>query len=160
MNLAVISDTHGQVHATQAACRIMESLDVEVVIHCGDIGAAEIVPLFKAWPTHFVFGNVDDDEHELRQAIHAAKLTCHDRFGRLELAGKQIAFLHSDDGRLFRDTIYGGQYDLVCYGHTHVARQDQIGQSLVLNPGAIHRANPHSFALVELPALKVTSISL
>jgi len=160
MILAVISDTHGQVLTTQAACRLMESLDVEVVIHCGDIGSPEIVPLFQKWPTHFVFGNVDDNERELRQAITKSQLTCHERFGRLELAGKQIAFLHSDDARQFRDTIHSGEFDLVCYGHTHLAKQDHIGRTLVLNPGAIHRSNPHSFAIIDLPHLQVTSITV
>jgi predicted phosphodiesterase len=59
-----------------------------------------------------------------------------------------------------RETIAGGQYDLVCHGHTHVARQETVGRTLVVNPGALYRANPHRFALVDLPALEVTSIAL
>ena len=54
----------------------------------------------------------------------------------------RIAFLHSDDNRLFRQTIESGQWDLVCYGHTHIAKQHREGKTLVLNPGAIYRANP------------------
>lgn len=160
MLLAVVSDTHAHLQNTLAAVRMLESLDVEIVIHCGDIGSAEIVPLFKQWPTHFVFGNVDYNVGELRRAMEAAGQTCHDRFGSLELEGKRIAFLHSDDGDLFRRTIQSGEYDLVCYGHTHAAEQHQVGRTLVLNPGALYRARPHSFALVELPTLNITPISV
>jgi hypothetical protein len=130
------------------------------VLHCGDIGSPAVIPLFAAWPTHFVFGNVDYDRTGLRAAIEAAGQTCHDRFGQLELSGKRIAFLHSDDAPLFRQTFTSGDFDLVCYGHTHQAEQHVVGPTLVLNPGALYRANPRSFATVELPALTVTMIAV
>jgi predicted phosphodiesterase len=100
-----------------------------------------------------VFGNVDYNHAELRAAIKKAKLTCHDCFGKLELAGRKIAVLHSDDAKLFRSTITGGQYDLVCYGHTHQAEQHRAGNALILNPGALHRANPPTCAVVDLTAM-------
>jgi hypothetical protein len=31
---------------------------------------------------------------------------------------------------------------------------------LVLNPGAIYRANPHSIAIVELPEVKATIVAI
>jgi putative phosphoesterase len=102
MQLGVVSDTHGHVPNTRAAVQMLEQFDVEAVLHCGDIGSTAIVPLFAHWPTHFVFGNVDQGTaaHELEQAIRAAGQTCHGRFGSLELGGVRIALLHGDDGRL------------------------------------------------------------
>jgi predicted phosphodiesterase len=46
----------------------------------------------------------------------------------------------------------------VCHGHTHRRREERVGKTLVLNPGAIYRANPHTFAIVDLPLLEVTSV--
>src|SRR5438067_2299698 len=69
MLLGIVSDTHGHVEHTRQAVRMLESLEVHEVIHCGDIGSSDIVPLFAAWPTHFVLGNVDYDEPPLREAI-------------------------------------------------------------------------------------------
>jgi len=160
MQIGVISDTHGRVVHTRSAVRMLESLEVEQVLHCGDIGSPEIPPLLAAWPTHYVFGNVDGDERILRGAIEAAGHVCHGRFGSLQLAGCRIALLHGDDPRTFRDSVDGGQYDLVCYGHTHRAEQHRQGQTLVLNPGAVFRATPHTIALVELPDLNATIITL
>jgi hypothetical protein len=160
MQIGVVSDTHGRAPSAMEAVRMLDSLGVELVIHCGDIGSPEIVGLFSPWPTHFVFGNVDHDEAELRGAISAAGQTCHGRFGRLELAGRKIGFLHGDDAALLRQTIDGGKWDLVCHGHTHVARRQQHGKTLVLNPGALYRATPHTIAVVELPAMQATIISL
>ena len=160
MLIGVVSDTHGHKSHTLAAIRMLESCEVELVLHCGDIGSTAIVELFQQWPTHFVFGNVDDQPEQLRAAIVSAGQTCHDRFGELELAGRRIALLHSDDGRRFREAIESSRYDLVCYGHTHHAEQHRVGNTLVLNPGALYRAQPHSLALVDLATLEVTHVSL
>lgn len=160
MRIGIVSDTHGHVEFTRSAIRMLDSCDVELVVHCGDIGSDHIVALFESWPTHFVFGNVDAHPQRLRRAIEAAGQTCHDRFGSLEVGGSRIAFLHGDDGTRLRETIAGGQYDLVCYGHTHVPEQHRDGKTLVLNPGALYRAQPRSLALVSLPELEIAHIML
>ena len=160
MLIGVVSDTHGHVEFTRPAIRMLESCRVDAVIHCGDIGSEEIIALFQQWPTHFVFGNVDDQRQRLRRAIEQAGQTCHDRFGSLELLDKRIAFLHGDDAALLEQTISGGRYDLVCYGHTHVAEQHQQGKTAVLNPGALYRAHPHSLAVVDLPQLEIAHLTI
>lgn len=160
MLIGVVSDSHGQVELTRAAVRILESLAPEAVLHCGDIGSTAIIELFRPWPTHYVFGNVDRDEIELRRAIQTAGQTCHGRFCELTLAGRRIAILHSDDARRFRETTHGGAYDLVCYGHTHRAEHHLEGKTLVLNPGAIYRANPHSIAVVDLATMTPTIVTV
>src|SRR5690242_20030015 len=101
MLIGVVSDTHGHVEYARQAARMLESLEVSEVLHCGDIGSPTIPGVFSDWPTHYVFGNVDWDEKPLREAIAAAGGTCHGRFGTLERAGKKIALLHSDDAGRF-----------------------------------------------------------
>ncbi len=160
MRLGIISDTHGQVELTRTAVRMLESLDVDTVLHCGDIGSMAVVELFAAWPTHFVFGNCDENLDAFAAAIARTGQTCHGLFGELEFDGVRVALLHSHERRRFRQAIDGGGYALVCYGHTHVAAIDRHGYTLVLNPGAIYRASPHSIAVVELPAVEATIIEL
>src|SRR5689334_12436403 len=101
MLIGVVSDTHGHVANSRAAVRMLESLQVEAVLHCGDIGSAEIPPLFAAWPTHFVLGNVDYDPDGVKQAISAPS-RFHDRFADLTLDNRRMAVLHSDDFKRFR----------------------------------------------------------
>jgi hypothetical protein len=137
---------------------MLSALDVEAVLHCGDIGSPEIVPLFAAWPTHFVFGNVDYDAAQLEQAIRKAGQHCHHRFGDLTLGGRRIALVHGDDYAALAGAIEGGRFDLVCTGHTHIAKQQQRGKTLVLNPGALYRAQPHTMAIVDLEKLEATHI--
>lgn len=160
MRIGVISDTHGHVTNTLAAVRMLESLEVEAVLHCGDICSPTIPGLLSAWPAHFVFGNCDHDFDETRAAIEKAGMACYGWFGNLELAGRRIALLHSHDAKLFRQVCSSGDYDLVCYGHTHVAEQHHAGKTLMLNPGALYRANPYSLAIVDLTSLDATIIKL
>ena len=160
MLIGVVSDTHGQVRSTLEAVETLRQFDLAAVLHCGDIGSPEIVRLFSPWKTHFVFGNVDYDREELEAEIVANGQTSHGAFGDLDWSGAKVALLHGDDTRRLRETIQSGDWQLVCHGHTHVAKAEYVGPTLVLNPGAIHRANPHSIALVELPSREVTSIKL
>jgi putative phosphoesterase len=139
---------------------MLASLEVDSVLHCVDIGTAAVVEHFKPWPTDFVFGNCDTDPPGLAEAIEKAGQTCHGEFGALEIAGKRIALIHSDDRRRFQQALHGGEYALVCFGHTHVAAMERIGGTLALNPGALYRANPHSLAIVELPDMRATIVPL
>jgi putative phosphoesterase len=160
VRLGIISDTHGHVGLTRPAVRMFESLNVDAVLHCGDIGSIAVVELFAPWPTHFVFGNCDTGLDEFAAAIRQLGQTCHGLFGDLEFDGVPVAVLHSHDGRRFRQTIDSGDYGLVCYGHTHVAAIDRRGKTLVVNPGAIYRASLHSVAVVDLPAIEATIVEL
>jgi uncharacterized protein len=160
MRIGVISDTHGHIANTQAAVRKLQSLEVETVLHCGDIGSRAIPKLVAQWPAHFVFGNCDAETDELRRAVETAGQTCHGLFGDFSLVQRRIALIHSHDARLFRQVCSSGEYDLVCYGHTHQAEQHRAGKTLILNPGALFRATPHSLAAVDLDTMEATIVPL
>ena len=149
MLFGIISDTHGHVRNTTEGLQLLAARGVERILHCGAIGSSAIPGLFST-PTHFVFGNVDHDVVELRLAIANAGHTCHERFGELTFAGVKIALLHGDDSRRFETTAKAGVWDLVCYGHTHRRESRYAGKTLLLNPGAVFRATPHTVATIEL----------
>jgi uncharacterized protein len=160
MRMGVVSDTHGHLGNTQKAVEALTTADVECVLHCGDIGSSEVVPLFGRWPTHFVFGNCDHDEEALRDVIELCGQTSHGPFGSLELGGRRIALIHGHDSRRFRETVASQEFHLVCYGHTHLPEHHYEGDTLVLNPGALFRANPRTIAVVELPSLAIQDIEI
>lgn len=160
MRLGVISDTHGAVENTRRAVRMLESLEAEAFVHCGDIGTPEVVRVLADWTAYYVFGNCDYDHAPLARAIAGAGQTCCGEFGELELAGVKIALAHGHDSRQLDSAIADGDYGLVCTGHTHLKRVETIGATVVLNPGALYRANPHSIAVVDLPSRDVTHVDL
>lgn len=160
MRLGIVSDTHGHADHTRPAIRLLESLEVDRVLHCGDIGSAEVVAMLEPWPTHFVFGNCDYDKLQLKQAIESHGQSCHGMFGDLEFEGVRIALLHSHERRKFQEVLESSEYQVVCYGHTHLAENEHRGGKLVLNPGALYRAAKHSIAVLELPSCEATIVEL
>src|SRR4051794_32415373 len=110
MRIAIVSDTHSRYATVEAALQAIEAARVELILHCGDIEDAETVWLFPG-NTHFVFGNCDTERASLRQAIYGIGATLHEPFGKLDLDGVQVAFLHGDDGALLHELEHCGAYD-------------------------------------------------
>ena len=150
MKIGVVSDTHGRLRTIAAALALLQEHGAELLIHCGDIDDPEAARAFAGWNTHFVFGNCDADREGIARAIAHIGATLHESFGHLELAGKQIAWTHGDDARLFHDLEQAAHYDYLFYGHTHVADQRLAGKTRVINPGALHRTREKACLVVDL----------
>jgi len=160
MKIGVLSDTHGDIKLTSSALEVFRESGVSRILHCGDIGTPEVIRLFSDIPTAFVFGNCDPRTETLRKTIHSVKQTCHDWCGELEWNGKRILFLHGHQWDRFEFEIHSGQWDLICYGHTHHVELRMVGNTLILNPGAIYRTSSPSVAVVDLESMNVTTIAL
>jgi len=152
--LGVINDTHGFLDETVRAIQLFRKHDVQTVIHCGDIGSSAVVQAFQGLETHFVWGNMDGENESYRLAAEETGNQLHGWFGSIELAGKRIAFLH---GHLpeFEQQLESGRWDLLCYGHTHVASLQMHGATMLLNPGAFKGVARPTVAIVTLPDLTV-----
>lgn len=155
MKIGICSDTHGHQGRTLAAVTRFKEHDVACVLHCGDIGTAEIVQALAAWPGHFVAGNVDQGIERILEAAMAAEQKWHNQFADLTLAGRRIAIAHGHDQKRLETAMICGDYDLVCCGHTHQQQVRQIENTLVINPGALYRTSTPSCAVVDLVTLAV-----
>ncbi|HBI45881.1 MAG TPA: YfcE family phosphodiesterase [Planctomycetales bacterium] len=151
MKIGVVSDTHSRHATVSLVLAELQARGVTTVIHCGDIEDQETVLLFRGLTTHFVFGNCDGDKTALRTAMAEVGATLHENFGHVEIAGRKLAFLHGDDKRMFHDVEYSGAYDFLFYGHTHQPEEHLTGPTRVINPGALHRARPKQFIVLDLP---------
>jgi putative phosphoesterase len=160
MKIGILSDTHGRADTVAAALAEFRLRAVELVIHCGDIDDADTVSAFAGWTCHFVYGNCDGDRAGIRRAIEAIGGTLHDPFGHLELAGKQIAWLHGDRPSIKPDLEASGYYDFLFYGHTHIAEQHWVGKTRVVNPGALFRARPKTCLVLDLPGGEMETITV
>jgi putative phosphoesterase len=158
MKMGIVSDTHSRYQTVETVLEMLRQRGVECVLHCGDIEDADTVWLFQGVPTHFVFGNCDTERASLRQAIHAIGATLHEPFGHLEFGSYRIAWMHGDDGRLLRDVEASGQFDYLFYGHTHQAKEHRTGPTRVVNPGALHRARPKTFVVLDTDSGELESV--
>ena len=153
--IGIISDTHGLVNETVLAVQLFRERNVQSVIHCGDIDSSAVVRAFQGLETHFVLGNMDGDSDSLRSAVEETGNHFHGWFGSLELSGKRIAFLHGHQSDKFEQELASGNWDLLCYGHTHVAALQIHDSTMLLNPGAFKRVFRPTVAIVTLPDLTV-----
>jgi uncharacterized protein len=160
MHIAILSDTHSRYATVEKALQLLQDRNINVVLHCGDIEDSETVWLFQGFTAHFVFGNCDTEKHSIRQAVHGIGETLHDGYGCVELEGVKIAFTHGDDHRLLRDLEVSGAFDFLFYGHTHKAEEHRSGPTRVINPGALHRAIPKTFVILDLATRAVESVVL
>jgi uncharacterized protein len=158
MKIGVLSDTHGAQATLTHALELLREQGVSTVLHCGDIDDVETLLLLRGWAAHVVFGNCDIDREVLRRAAAEIGATIHEPFGHLEIAGRQIAFLHGDDGELLHDLIQAAHYDFIFHGHTHQAADHWEGTTRVINPGALFRAKPRSCIALDLTTGKVATL--
>lgn len=155
MKIGIISDTHGQVDMALAAAREFMFRGIEAVCHCGDIGSdmvlTEMAAIFQAVdiPLYAVLGNTDcHNDLKFFPANIGVKLL--GRFGQLDMAGKKIAMLHSDDEAHFEKTVNSNEYDYVFFGHTHVRHDEKRDRTRLVNPGSAGRGMHPSCAILDL----------
>jgi putative phosphoesterase len=158
--IGILSDTHGRVRPTVAAIDLLKQAGAEHYIHCGDVGAEEVLDLFAGLPLSFVWGNNDERRSSLGRYAQTLGLTCYGEFADLVLDDKRIAVTHGDDFGLLRRIISEAKHDYLLLGHTHVRRDERAGKLRIINPGALHRTPQRSVAVLntatdELRFLKV-----
>ncbi|MFB6143137.1 MAG: metallophosphoesterase [Halorientalis sp.] len=141
MELGIVSDTHDNVAAAEEIAERFDERGVETVLHCGDFIAPPLLGAFEGHGLiiHGVLGNndgeVDGLERTLQDFSEGSEL--HGREATLTFDGTTVHLLHGDQGvDEVNARAESGEYDVVCYGHFHVAECRDVQGTTVLNPGA------------------------
>jgi putative phosphoesterase len=138
MKVGILSDTHNDSAMTVHALQEFRQRDVSTLFHCGDLTSAEMVPLFAGFEVFFVRGNMDRHQKKaLKRAIATqAGAEWLGKGDEIELEGKRIAITHGDRvGEL--ETLLFAEPDYLFAGHTHRRRDERLGPTRVINPGAV-----------------------
>lgn len=148
MKIGILSDTHNNLPATRAALELFRAEGVRRLYHCGDITAAPVVMLFVGWDVHFVWGNVDHDRTDVEMALRRLGLAAPRLELRFTLDGHACAMTHGHMG--LDSLIASGQFRYVFHGHTHTRRDELIGSTRVINPGALGGRRPEDRSVAVL----------
>jgi len=137
MRIAVLSDIHDNIwKLEEVLARVSEA---SALIFCGDFCAPfTLTQIAQGFPgsVHVVWGNNDGDKWLLTRNANAANnVTLHGELAELELDGRKIAVNHYP--HIARPLAESGDYDAVFYGHDHTPHKEQIGNTLLLNPGEV-----------------------
>ena len=124
MKVGIISDIHGDL--TPDIYSVFDGVDY--IICAGDIGRHSVLWELEAIaPTYACLGN--NDWQDYGSAVG--------RIARGVIGGVPFAVTHyPQDGEAL---ARGGGLKLVVHGHTHVPRDEMIGECRVINPGSATR---------------------
>jgi putative phosphoesterase len=145
MIVGVISDTHDNLGGLKKAIQILKENRVEMVVHCGDWVSPYTLEFFDEEvqplkvPIKSVLGNNPGDIKRIirdnslkKNPVEWAKTVTL----KLDLGDKKAIVYHGDDYEILGALIDCQKYDVVFTGHTHTPRNEMVGKTLVLNPGA------------------------
>ena len=128
---------------------LFDSLGVEHVIHCGDIGGTEVFAELVGRPCTFVWGNMDQPSSGLLAYLKTVGLEAPQQIPTVvTLDGKTFAVFHGHELE-FRRATHTLQADYILHGHTHAPRDERVGQTRIINPGALHRVRGKTVATLE-----------
>ena len=165
--VGLLSDSHGRHERTARAVAQLVEGGAEVLVHLGDVNSREVLDSLlhemdgdAPWPpVHVVFGNTDWQVEEFSDYALSLGIAVDHPVGRLEIGGKSLVFQHGDRWReMDRALAEGVTY--LCHGHTHVVRDERMGPTRVINPGALQRAQTYNVGLldVELDELRILTV--
>lgn len=162
MKIAILSDTHDNIWKLESAMPHLQSADA--IIHCGDLCAPFMVARLgegiREAPIHIVWGNNDGDTFLISKVANDfPHVHLHGQLARLEFAGARIGVNHYPE--IAQDLAKSGSYDIVCYGHDHLAHESIVEGCLLLNPGEVMGMKGAStMALLEVEDRSVAWVTL
>ena len=163
MQIGILSDTHNNCENLQAALQIIRQKSIDTIVHCGDLTRLEIVPLLVDFRVIYLAGNGDILWNEIRQALLDMNPLS---FGGLvfkgELDGVKIAATHGHIEGLVDKLVRSGEYGYVFCGHSHRHKDEQVGRTRLINPGALGglKPEPRSICLLDLKSGQADFVSL
>ena len=160
MKIGIISDTHDRLARTRYAVKLLQAQGADLLVHCGDLTGPEIVAACSVLPLYFVFGNNDSDSvPSLRKAAAECGATCLEWGGEFVVQQTRIAVAH---GHLTSDLrpLLMAQPNYLLSGHSHIRRDWCEGSVRRINPGALHRANEFTVALLDLESNDVRFLAV
>jgi len=131
------------------AVRVLLERGAEFLIHCGDVCSPRMLDHLAGLKCAFVWGNNDWDRAELQRYGQTIAVPCYGEFADLELGGKKIAVLHGDYPSQIDSLAKAQSHDYVLHGHTHLKRDERVGKTRIINPGALHRAAVKTVAILD-----------
>lgn len=153
MKIGILSDTHNNVTNLQRALALFRGEGIETLIHCGDMTAAGTAVHLTGFTVVYVQGNMDRNPIAIRQTLFGLNSSnvAGSFFSGELIPGVRVAATHGHiPGNI--ESFIEADYDYIFHGHTHRRRDEIIGSSRIINPGALGGAQhePRSICLLDI----------
>ena len=155
MKIGVLSDSHGRAPITARAVATLLAAGADTLVHLGDVGTEEVLDELVGHDAHVVFGNCDWDSRALARYASGAGIAVDDPIGEIRVGEKRVVFTHGHLSRLMQEAVNEG-VDYLLHGHTHELRDERVGATRVINPGALFRAARYTVVVLDPEKDEVT----
>lgn len=158
MKIGILSDTHNNQENLRRALDIFRNEGVATLIHCGDMTSAETAAILTGFHIIHVTGNMVKGPAAIRRALLAINP---DNFSGPsfsgQLGGVWVAVAHGHVPETLDQFVADGRYAYVFCGHTHRRHDEMVGQTRIINPGALGGMwyEDRSICLVDLESAGV-----
>ena len=146
MKFAAISDTHDRLSAVRELVGILREEKLDFIVHAGDVISPFTLKEFSTLniPFYIAFGNNDGE----RKILSEIAMQMNWKIGDIVEFPGGIVY-HGTDGEILKILRKTGE--MVVAGHTHDARIERNGRSVLLNPGEVcgYLTGKRTFAIVE-----------
>lgn len=161
MKIGVLSDTHDNLLAIEAASKALKGAGVGKVLFAGDFCAPFSLAKMKEFGVAVVavFGNNDGDKLLLKKKAEGF-CDLEEAPRELEVEGKKVLLLHSP--WLLESVAKSGEFELIVYGHTHQPDIRKVEGALIVNPGECGGwlRGKKTIAIVDLEQLEAELVEL
>lgn len=153
MRIGLISDTHNEQSRLRRALEYLRLESVDTVLHAGDVATSQVLRLLDGFDTWVARGNMDRDPMLFQVSQELFGPGRYRSSHTLYLDGINLALIHSVDSDTARVWMASDSFDYVIHGHTHRPRDERIGHTRIINPGALSMprgSSEPSFAVLDL----------
>ena len=144
---------------TRRAVLALLERGADTLVHLGDVETEAVIDELVGHDAHLVFGNCDWDSSALARYARHVGVHVDDPLGRIAAGPRTIAFTDGHLPGLMQEALDEGVSYLL-HGHTHVVRDDRIGGTRVINPGALFRAARYTVAILDPEADRLEIIEV
>jgi putative phosphoesterase len=148
MLIGLLSDSHGRADMAAQAVGALAEHGVGMLLHLGDVGSEDVLDELAGHNARVVFGNCDWDIESLSRHAGLLEVQVDHPMGIIDVDGHVIAFTHGHIGGLMEQAVSDG-VDYLCHGHLHAVRDDRVGRTRVISPGALSRATRYTCAVLD-----------
>jgi len=138
MKIGILSDTHNNLENLQTALDLFKNKGIDTLIHCGDLTEVEVTRAMQDFRVIFTLGNGDIASGEIRAALLAQNP---ENYVGLVFTGRigeaRVAATHGHLPGHVDELVHSGEYDYVFKGHSHQHKEETVGFTRLINPGAL-----------------------
>lgn len=163
MKIAIMSDSHDRWEILEKAINMANEAGCEHLLFAGDLIAPPGVAILEKFNgvVKFVWGNNEGEIQGLTTKFNASEKIelCGDIFDST-IAGVRVFMNHYPEiGSL---AAKSKSYDLCVYGHDHTYHSSKVGETVLVNPGAItpYGNSVSTFIIFDTESREVERIEL